>query len=143
MCYFVESFGSSFRLLPAAIDPRKAALGCVSTASSVVGTTRDDWGVRQPPIPPTPGMVSKEGEVVPFQTPISLALYPKIHEWLTRLEMEMRAALNGLFGGALQAHAELSAEGQPLAALRPWLERYPDQVVQLVMQVCRGFCQCP
>ncbi|RKP12335.1 dync1h1 protein, partial [Piptocephalis cylindrospora] len=48
------------------------------------------------------GMTSKEGEEVRFVRPISLSQYPKINEWLSRLETEMRYTLAVRVGEAVQ-----------------------------------------
>ncbi|KAK3093975.1 hypothetical protein FSP39_022394 [Pinctada imbricata] len=39
------------------------------------------------------GLLSKEGEEVTFATPVSIAAHPKINEWLTLVEKEMRVTL--------------------------------------------------
>jgi dynein heavy chain 1 len=39
------------------------------------------------------GLASREGEEVRFKEPISLKDYPKINDWLTKLESEMRRSL--------------------------------------------------
>jgi dynein heavy chain 1 len=46
------------------------------------------------------GMASREGEEVRFKEPISLKDYPKINDWLTKLESEMRRSLAVLYARA-------------------------------------------
>ena len=47
------------------------------------------------------GMSSREGEEVLFASPILLKDYPRINDWLTRLEGEMRVSLALLLGEAV------------------------------------------
>jgi dynein heavy chain 1 len=44
----------------------------------------------------TQGMASREGEEVPFTEPIFLKDYPKINDWLARIETMMRLSLAAL-----------------------------------------------
>ena len=42
------------------------------------------------------GMSSWEGETVPFRSPILLKDYPKIGDWLAKIESKMRVSLANL-----------------------------------------------
>nr|CDI53148.1 cytoplasmic dynein heavy chain 1 [Melanopsichium pennsylvanicum 4] len=81
-------------------------------------------------------MVSREGELVPFRTPISLKDYPKINDWLARIENEMRISLAELLS---EAAAELESFYTSTASLTSesflaWTAKYPAQLVVLAVQ---------
>ncbi|CBQ72614.1 Cytoplasmic dynein heavy chain 1 [Sporisorium reilianum SRZ2] len=81
-------------------------------------------------------MISREGESVPFRTPILLKDYPKINDWLAKVESEMRVSLAELLS---EAAAELesfysSAESLTLEAFLAWIAKYPAQLVVLAVQ---------
>lgn len=81
-------------------------------------------------------MVSREGETVPFRTPILLKDYPKINDWLAKVESEMRLSLAELLS---EAAAELeafysSADSLTLDRFLSWIAKYPAQLVVLAVQ---------
>ncbi|KAJ9480171.1 Dynein heavy chain, cytoplasmic [Pseudozyma hubeiensis] len=81
-------------------------------------------------------MVSREGETVPFRTPILLKEYAKINDWLAKVESEMRISLAELLS---QAAAELesfytSTDSLTLDAFLAWIAKYPAQLVVLAVQ---------
>jgi len=82
------------------------------------------------------GMASREGEEVPFTEPILLKEYPKINDWLARIEAMMRLSLANLLTDAVvdlqsfYGNGTLSSE-----QLMTWMERYPAQLVTLAVQV--------
>lgn len=85
------------------------------------------------------GMASREGEEVRFSEPILLQDYPKINDWLARIETMMRLSLADLL---CEAVAELqsfygSGSGSDVGrdGLMSWLEKYPAQLVTLAVQV--------
>ncbi|KIY45226.1 dynein heavy chain protein 1 [Fistulina hepatica ATCC 64428] len=83
------------------------------------------------------GMASREGETVQFSSPILLADYPKINDWLAKLESMMQLSLAGLLTDAVSelqtfygVHGALSLE-----QFMGWMEKYPAQLVTLAIQV--------
>lgn len=83
------------------------------------------------------GMASREGEEVAFTTPIILKDYPKINDWLTKLESEMKVSLAQLLS---RAYTDLgsfyrAADGLDGAKFLEWIDRYPAQLVVLAVQV--------
>ncbi|KAF9245447.1 dynein heavy chain, N-terminal region 2-domain-containing protein [Melanogaster broomeanus] len=82
------------------------------------------------------GMASREGEEVRFSEPILLKDYPKINDWLGRLESMMRLSLADLLCDAVGELQSFYGSG-PLDVdqLMAWLERYPARLVTLVVQV--------
>ncbi|GAA5979126.1 hypothetical protein JCM10908_002813 [Rhodotorula pacifica] len=83
------------------------------------------------------GIASREGEEIALRAPIVFADYPKINDWLAKLEAEMKASLAHLLA---QAHIDLlafftSAEALDAASLIAWIERYPAQLVVLAVQI--------
>ncbi|KAF9454965.1 dynein heavy chain [Macrolepiota fuliginosa MF-IS2] len=83
------------------------------------------------------GMASREGEEVRFSEPILLKDYPKINDWLARIETMMRLSLADLLCGAVTELQSFFGNGSELVKddLMNWLEKYPAQLVTLAIQV--------
>ena len=83
------------------------------------------------------GMASREGEEVRFKTPILLKDYPKINDWLSKLEAEMRVSLAELLCDAVGELQSFYGSTTPLPKdqFMAWLEKYPAQLVTLAIQV--------
>lgn len=83
------------------------------------------------------GMASREGEEVQFSEPILLKDYPKINDWLARLEALMRISLADLLCDAVGELQSFYGTGSPLDMdqLMYWMEKYPAQLVTLAIQV--------
>ncbi|PWN49680.1 cytoplasmic dynein heavy chain 1 [Violaceomyces palustris] len=82
-------------------------------------------------------MMSREGEVVPFRTPIVLKDYAKINDWLAKVESEMRVSLAELLSAAATDLKEFYTDAGTLTAEKflAWIEKYPAQLVVLTVQV--------
>ena len=83
------------------------------------------------------GMASREGEIVQFRNNILLKDYPKINEWLGKIESEMRFSLASLLFDAV-TELQLfygSIETLNTSTFIPWIEKYPAQLVSLAIQV--------
>ncbi|TPX59802.1 hypothetical protein PhCBS80983_g02245 [Powellomyces hirtus] len=82
------------------------------------------------------GFVSKEGEIVILKQTISVQEHPRINEWLTLLEKEMRTTLAVLLSEAVADMASFQ-KGATLDtnAFLAWMDRYPDQLVFVAMQI--------
>ena len=83
------------------------------------------------------GLASREGETVPFREPIFLKDFPKINDWLSKLESEMRISLAQLLCDGV---AELRQFYSPSGLSDPgpfisWINQYPAQLVTLAIQV--------
>lgn len=83
------------------------------------------------------GMASREGEEVAFTTPIILKDYPKINDWLTKLESEMKVSLAQTLA---RAFADLqifynAPDGLDTEQFLAWVDLYPAQLVVLAVQV--------
>ena len=83
------------------------------------------------------GMASREGEEVRFAEPILLKDYPKINDWLARLEATMRLSLAKLLTDAVTELQSFYGTGSKVAIdqLMSWMERYPAQLVTLAVQI--------
>jgi dynein heavy chain 1 len=83
------------------------------------------------------GMASREGEEVRFKDPVSLKEFPKINDWLTKLEAEMRNSLALLLCDAVGELQEFYGTGpqMPVEQFMSWMEKYPAQLVTLAVQV--------
>jgi dynein heavy chain 1, cytosolic len=83
------------------------------------------------------GMASREGEEVPFTSPILLKEFPKINDWLAKIESEMRLSLANLLCDAVAELQTFYGTGDqlPLEEFRMWMEKYPAQLVTLAIQV--------
>jgi dynein heavy chain 1 len=83
------------------------------------------------------GMASREGEEVRFKEPIVLKDFPKINDWLTRLEMEMKLSLahhldvaHGQLRPLFASHGTLRTD-----AFLSWIDAMPAQLVVLAIQI--------
>ncbi|KAF7729943.1 hypothetical protein EC973_003356 [Apophysomyces ossiformis] len=82
------------------------------------------------------GMASKEGEEVVFKTPVSVKDNPKINDWLTMLENEMRVSLALLLSDAVgELESIYNAEEMSSDDFMAWVDRYPAQLVVLAAQI--------
>ncbi|KAJ8651627.1 hypothetical protein O0I10_012803 [Lichtheimia ornata] len=81
------------------------------------------------------GMASKEGEEVLFKTPVSIKDNPKINDWLTLLEKEMRVSLAMLLTDAVnELETIYNADEMNSEEFMSWVDRYPAQLVVLAAQ---------
>ncbi|XP_064623935.1 cytoplasmic dynein 1 heavy chain 1-like isoform X3 [Lineus longissimus] len=82
------------------------------------------------------GICSKEGEEVDFHTPVDLKVHPKINEWLTMVEKEMRVTLARLLASAVQGVNEF-LQGATIDAEKYllWVDKYQAQLVVLASQI--------
>ena len=83
------------------------------------------------------GMASREGEEVAFKEPILLKDYPKINDWLARIEYSMRLSLAQLLCDAVDELQTFYGTGATLPINRfiAWVEKFPAQLVTLAVQV--------
>ncbi|KAL6300243.1 dynein heavy chain, N-terminal region 2-domain-containing protein, partial [Sparassis latifolia] len=83
------------------------------------------------------GMASREGEEVQFKDAILLKDYPKINDWLGKLEAEMRVSLAQLLSDAVSELQTFYGVATPLPQdqFMTWMEKYPAQLVTLAIQV--------
>jgi dynein heavy chain 1 len=83
------------------------------------------------------GMASREGEEVPFREPILLKDFPKINDWLERIESMMRLSLAELLCDAVTELQLFYGNDSKLSMeqLITWMEKYPAQLVTLAIQV--------
>ena len=80
------------------------------------------------------GIASKEGEEVMFVKPVSTAEYPRINEWLTQVEQQMRVSLATAAAKAVESGRNMNDDVEP-AKLMEWLDLFPTQIVVLSAQV--------
>ena len=82
------------------------------------------------------GVASREEEVR-FKTPILLKDFPRINDWLTKLESEMRVSLAELLCGAVAELQTFYSTGETLNQNQfiTWIEKFPAQLVTLAVQV--------
>ncbi|KAF2072162.1 hypothetical protein CYY_006521 [Polysphondylium violaceum] len=83
------------------------------------------------------GMSSGEGENVLFKKPISIASGPKIHEWLTMVENEMRSTLAVLLGESLAFYQSINNNGTEalLSKYSEWVDQFPTQLILITSQI--------
>ncbi|KAF8746268.1 hypothetical protein AX14_000063 [Amanita brunnescens Koide BX004] len=83
------------------------------------------------------GMASREGEEVRFTEPILLKDYPKINDWLAKLEGMMRLSLANLLTDSVGELQSFYGSGPKVAMdeLMSWMEKYPAQLVTLAVQI--------
>ena len=81
------------------------------------------------------GICSKEGEEVRFFTPISTVDHPKINEWLSLLEKEMRITLGKLLASAVSDIAPFKSGDINVEQFVKWLDKYQAQIIVLAAQI--------
>ncbi|PVD25487.1 hypothetical protein C0Q70_13143, partial [Pomacea canaliculata] len=81
------------------------------------------------------GLTSKEGEEVIFSTPVSIAAHPKINEWLTLVEKEMRVTWAKQLAGAVQDVAGFKSGQINQSQYLEWVDKYQAQLVVLAAQI--------
>ncbi|XP_050295050.1 dynein heavy chain, cytoplasmic isoform X2 [Anthonomus grandis grandis] len=80
------------------------------------------------------GIASREGEEVIFRTPVSTVEHPKINEWLTLVEKEMRVTLASSLTQAVQDIKQFK-DGIDPALFMEWCDKYQAQIVVLAAQI--------
>jgi len=82
------------------------------------------------------GFTSKEGEMVLLKHPISLVKTPKINDWLTALENNMKSSLAELLSEAVQSFQTIaSTQGVDNTSFREYIRIFPAQIAVLATQV--------
>ncbi|XP_075232643.1 dynein heavy chain, cytoplasmic isoform X3 [Lycorma delicatula] len=81
------------------------------------------------------GIASREGEEVKFCTPVSTVEHPKINEWLTLVEREMRVTLASYLAQAVQDIKQLADGAIDPNAFMLWCDKYQAQIVVLAAQI--------
>lgn len=80
------------------------------------------------------GIASREGEEVVFRTPVSTVEHPKINEWLTLVEKEMRVTLASSLTQAVQDIKQFK-DGIDPKLFMEWCDKYQAQIVVLAAQI--------
>uniref|UniRef100_A0A3P9LB23 Dynein, cytoplasmic 1, heavy chain 1 n=1 Tax=Oryzias latipes TaxID=8090 RepID=A0A3P9LB23_ORYLA len=82
------------------------------------------------------GISSREGEEVLFKTPVSITEHPKINEWLTLVEKEMRVTLAKLLAESVNEVTSFNkGTAVDLSQYIQWIDRYQAQLVVLSTQI--------
>ncbi|XP_050421392.1 dynein heavy chain, cytoplasmic isoform X3 [Adelges cooleyi] len=81
------------------------------------------------------GIASREGEEVIFSNPISTVDHPKINEWLTLVEKEMRYTLASRLSEAVTNSKQFKQETIDHDAFMKWCDTYQAQIVVLSAQI--------
>lgn len=66
---------------------------------------------------------------VTFFTPVSIAQHPKINEWLTLTEKEMRVTLAKLLAGAVKDVAAFKSGNIDPAQYITWVDKYQVGII--------------
>ncbi|XP_032633296.1 cytoplasmic dynein 1 heavy chain 1 [Chelonoidis abingdonii] len=82
------------------------------------------------------GISSREGEEVLFKTPVSITEHPKINEWLTLVEREMRVTLAKLLAESV-TEVEIFGKATSIDPVLyiSWIDKYQAQLVVLSAQI--------
>lgn len=80
------------------------------------------------------GIASREGEEVLFRTPVSTVEHPKINEWLSLVEKEMRVTLASSLTQAVQDIKQFK-DGIDPKLFMEWCDKYQAQIVVLAAQI--------
>lgn len=81
------------------------------------------------------GIASREGEEVMFTRPVSTVEHPKINEWLTLVEKEMRFTLASYLAQAVQDIKQFKEGDIDPQKYMEWCDRYQAQIVVLAAQI--------
>ncbi len=81
------------------------------------------------------GMTSNEGEEVKFSEPVSLAKNPRINDWLTEVEQNMKLTLVKLLSDSVAEAKTLGGDSGGRDKFIAWCDSYCAQVVVLATQV--------
>ncbi|XP_063237430.1 dynein heavy chain, cytoplasmic isoform X2 [Bacillus rossius redtenbacheri] len=81
------------------------------------------------------GIASREGEEVQFLEPVSTVEHPKINEWLTLVESQMRVTLASSLSQAVQDIKQFKDGAIDPQAYMLWCDKYQAQIVVLAAQV--------
>ena len=80
------------------------------------------------------GIASREGEEVIFQNPVSTISHPKINEWLSLVEKEMRVTLASSLAHAVQDIKGFKEKNINSQSLMHWCDNYQAQIIILAAQ---------
>ncbi|XP_037097970.1 cytoplasmic dynein 1 heavy chain 1 isoform X1 [Syngnathus acus] len=82
------------------------------------------------------GISSREGEEIVYKTPVSITEHPKINEWLTLVEKEMRVTLAKLLAESVTEVTGFNkGSAVDLNQYITWIDRYQAQLVVLSTQI--------
>lgn len=81
------------------------------------------------------GIASREGEEVKFIRPVSVVDHPKINEWLTLVEKEMRFSLASYLAQAVQDIKQFKEGDIDHGKYMEWCDKYQAQIVVLAAQI--------
>nr|CAB3240292.1 cytoplasmic dynein 1 heavy chain 1 [Phallusia mammillata] len=81
------------------------------------------------------GISSKEAEEVVYKTPVSIAKNPKINEWLTLVEKEMKQTLAKLLAASVTDVNSFKEDKVERSQYMDWMDKYQAQVVILSAQI--------
>uniref|UniRef100_T1JGT9 Dynein heavy chain, cytoplasmic n=1 Tax=Strigamia maritima TaxID=126957 RepID=T1JGT9_STRMM len=81
------------------------------------------------------GIASREGEEVKFFNPVNTVDHPKINEWLSMVEKEMRITLARLLATAVSDVQQFKQGDIDRRAYMEWVDNYQAQIVVLAAQI--------
>ncbi|OLY80070.1 Cytoplasmic dynein 1 heavy chain 1 [Smittium mucronatum] len=83
------------------------------------------------------GMVSRQGEEILFRREIDISKAPKINEWLSSIEAEMKNTLADMLFDSINSYECLLPSDLTIDSdsLFNWIENYPAQLVVLASQI--------
>lgn len=78
------------------------------------------------------GISSREGEEILYKTPVSITEHPKINEWLTMVEKEMRVTLAKLLAESVTEVTSFNKDNAvDLNQYITWIDRYQVRPVHI------------
>lgn len=81
------------------------------------------------------GIASREGEEIHFSDPVSTVDHPKINEWLSLVEGQMRLTLASSLAQAVQDIKQFKDGDIDRQAYMHWCDKYQAQIVVLAAQI--------
>lgn len=73
-----------------------------------------------------------------FSNPVSIAQHPKINEWLTLVEKEMRVTLANLLAAAVQGVSSFKS-GTVDSEYLKWVDQYQVKIICMFSLLCTCF----
>lgn len=81
------------------------------------------------------GMISREGEEIPFKEIIDVKADPKVHVWLRKVELQMQFTLASLLDEAITGLLSQSRDAFNTKIHQEWVDNFPAMIVLLSTQV--------
>eukprot|EP00934_Nitzschia_sp_Nitz4_P009291 Nitzschia sp. Nitz4//scaffold6_size259037//29898//42524//NITZ4_001045-RA/size259037-augustus-gene-0.315-mRNA-1//-1//CDS//3329556806//9281//frame0 len=120
-----------------ASEPGKVLAHVPKMFAGIAGARQNKEDMPEDMITRLDAMVSKDGEVVPFNTPITIMQGTSVKQWLKEMEEQMKNTLALLLEQAVaeDASSGLSLTEESKGQFVDWATKFPAQVMILATQI--------